>query len=260
MKLEELAESSRLLYQRAVEFIPGDIHDYDYIMEYSKDKSVHQKKTLYKALIHYDPENKDKYYKLINEFSRQERKVKKEGNLRLYSKNEMELLRLFKVVMEENDKSLPYIKKYKELRDGTMEKALIMLHLYHPLRSDYYSVKIKNHNEGDNFYKDGKITFNSMVKVNRRTWVNLDEEERKVLDSYIATLPETQEKLFTWKSSNTYNKALSRIASEIFGEPFGVNKFRHLKDLPEVVKELYNDINRLAKSMNHTLATHVEKY
>lgn len=260
MKYKDLSDSTKKLYQDAIDKIEGDIYDYDNVMEYSKDMSIPKKKTLYKALVHTDEKNKKRYFDLINGFSREEKK-KKDEKLKLYSKDEQEMLDAFKKVMEQHDKSGPYIERYNQMKNGTLEKALLMLHLFHPLRSDYYTVKIHGYSTSDdNYYKDGKIRFNSMVKVKRSMWITLNESETVILEEYIKTLPKEQDHLFKWTSSNSYNKALSRIASEIFGEKFGINRFRHMRDLPDSVKELYNTINNLAKSMNHTLATHVKEY
>ena len=142
-----------------------------------------------------------------------------------------------------------------------MEKVIIMLHLFHPLRSDYWTIKVRNFDvKRDNYYSNGVLYFNELVKVNRSLRVQLTDEEKVVLHRYMDTLPDTQEFMFGFTNSNSYTQAVRRIASGVFGEKFSINKFRHLRDFPNAVKEIYTRLNDLATSMNHTLATHVEKY
>ena len=129
MKYENLAESTKKLYNNALAKLEGDKLDFENVMRQSENLSVHQKKVLYKALIHIDENNKKKYFDIINGYSREERKKKEEGNLRLYSKAELEMLDAFERVMKENDKRRPYVEIYNRLENGTMEKALLMLNL-----------------------------------------------------------------------------------------------------------------------------------
>ena len=261
MKFEDLRESTKKIYESALEKIPGDMYDHENVMKYTEVLTSNQKRTLFKALTHFDEKNKPKYTEMLNEFSKKDQEERESKQLKTYSQKELDMLKLFKEVIEENDKSGPYIEKYNELEDGTRDKVLLMLHLFHPLRSDYYTVKIRGYDvTEDNYYTKGTITFNETVKVKRKLTIQLTEDEQKVIDSYIRTLPEETTSLFEWSSSNSYTQALGRIGKRIFGHKVSINTFRHLKDFPDSIKEIYKEINQMAISMNHSLGTHVENY
>lgn len=256
----DLSDKTKVMYNRAFAEIPGDKYSYENVMEFSKTLSIHKAKVLFKALVHFDEANRHKYAVILSEYSESDKEARKSGIT--YSDNELKLLDLFeKVMAESGGDASRYEAIYNRMPNGSMEKVLIMLHLFHPLRSDYWSIKVRNFDvKRDNYYSNGVIYFNEMVKVNRSLRVQLTESERLVLHSYLDILPETQEYLLGFTNSNSYTQAVRRISTNVFGETFSINKYRHLRDFPNAIKEIYGRLNERAISMNHTLSTHVEKY
>ena len=256
---DNLSEKTRSMYTKAFNEIPGDKYNYENVISFSKTISSHKARVLFKALVHFDEVNRRRYSVILAEYSEKDREEAKSG--RTYSDNELRLLECFETVMKESSDASKYEDIYNRMPSGTMEKVIIMLHLFHPLRSDYWTIKVRNFDvKRDNYYSNGVLYFNELVKVNRSLRVQLTDAEKVVLHRYIDTLPDTQELIFGFTNSNSYTQAVRRIASGVFGEKFSINKFRHLRDFPNAVKEIYARLNELATSMNHTLATHVEKY
>lgn len=257
-KFEDLSSKTKDMYTKAYNLIPCDKSDFGDVLEYAETLSVHQQKTLFKALVHFDEVNKEMYSKKLLDFANADRE---RSSIKFYSENEQKLLEYYRLVMAESTDTSKYTNIYSRMVNGTLEKVLICLHLNHPLRSDYYTIKIRNYNiKSDNYYSNGVIHFNEMVKVNRSFSIKLSEDSTEVVNSYIRGLPENESSLFPWKNSNSYTQAVRRISSEVFGEPFSINKYRHLKDFPNAIKDIYSELNERALSMNHTLATHVSNY
>lgn len=259
--ISHLSETTRKIYLKCYEkldeagvdpLVPEEVR------EYGNKLSVSQRKTLYKTVKYIDRDNSSLYTDLLNQFTEEEREIKRGS--RTYSKNEVELLKYFDLVMKEGTDIERYMYIWSKLSNTSVEKSLIMLHLFHPLRSDYYTVKIRNYDiNKDNYYSNGKIYFNTLVKVNRRLTITLSVENKLVLDNYISVLPEC-DNLFQWTNSNSYTQALRRISSMVFNESFSINKFRHLRDFPDGIKEIIDRLNSIATGMNHTLLTHADKY
>jgi hypothetical protein len=255
----ELSVNTKRMYTRAFEEVPGDKYNYDNVMKYSKTITVHKAKLLFKALLHFDETNRRRYSVILSEYTLQDEETKRSGIT--YSDNELKLISIFETVMSESSDTERYETIYNRMPSGTMEKVLVMFHLFHPLRSDYWSIKVRNFDvKRDNYYSKGVLYFNELVKVNRSLRVQLSEAECLVLHAYLDKLPDSQEYLLGFTNSGSYTQAVRRISTNVFCEKFSINKFRHLRDFPNAVKEIYGRLNDLANSMNHTLSTHVEKY
>jgi hypothetical protein len=278
-RFENLSKTTQQMYKREIEKLGDniDVHNVEQIRKISESFSKNRKMTLYKAMCYYDEKNGDYYREKIKELVDDMVSYTKSENT--LSKDEAILLEYFEKVMNvSNEKRQKYIDIWEKLDNNSISKSLIMLHLFHPLRSDYYTLKyvertqdIGKMSDNDNYYnmETGKIIFNTTVKVDRKIIIELLDAERLVLNNYIQTqlITNTVDKnkldtasVFKWTSSNSYAKALSRISTNVFGEKMTINSYRHLNDFPEGVKEIVKRLNDTATRMNHTLLTHTLKY
>ena len=270
-KLENLSKTTQQMYRREVERLQEDaecnIKDVEYVKKKSESFKKGRKMTLYKAMCYYDTVNISVYREMIKEQIECEHQEQEEVVL---SEDEKYLLEYFEKVMNVSETNRQkYTRIWETLDNKSIEKSLLMLHLFHPLRSDYYTLKyvldstIPLDIENDNYYdmSSGKIVLNTTVKVSRKLIIQLQENHKVILNEYINTLDKTEDKsVFKWKCNNSYAKALSRISLRIFGEKMTINSYRHLNDFPEGIKEMIKRLNEKAIKMNHTLMTHALKY
>jgi hypothetical protein len=267
-RLENLSKTTQQMYLREIQRLQEDtecnIKDVEYVKKKSESFTKGRKMTLYKAMCYYDTNNIDYYRERIKELVESEHE---EYNVVL-SEDEKVLLEYFERVMNVQEINREkYIKIWEKLDNKSMEKSLLMLHLFHPLRSDYYTLKYKRADdnidmENDNYYdmSSGQIVLNTTVKISRKLNIQLDNCHKEILDDYVKTLSPIDNVVFKWGCSNSYAKALSRISLRVFGEKMTINSYRHLNDFPEGIKEMIKRLNEKAIKMNHTLMTHALKY
>ena len=137
------------------------------------------------------------------------------------------------------------------------------------LRNDLASVKLQNYDDKkDNFYKDGKITFNyiNKVEISKPIKIKLSKTDIELIENL------SQEYLLTINSAfenraNNYTKLLKKLTSQVFGESITQTDFRHLaasddfkknENLP--IKERFVTMNANAKKRGHSLVTALTKY
>lgn len=268
-KLENLSKTTQQMYSREIQKLQEDtecdIKDIEYVKKKSESFTNGRKMTLYKAMCYYDTNNIDYYRERIKELVESGREEQEDVVL---SEDEKVFLEYFERVMNVQETNREkYIKIWEKLDNKSIEKSLLMLHLFHPLRSDYYTLKYTKSEsdidrENDNYYDmlNGKIVLNKTVKVSRKLNIQLEDCHKEILDDYVKTLETTDNYVFKWGCSNSYAKGLSRISLRVFGEKMTINSYRHLNDFPEGVKEMIKRLNEKAIKMNHTLMTHVLKY
>lgn len=205
------------------------------------------------ALINFsEPEMGKKYVEYRNE------KIKPET--KSYSNNRN--LKTFEPLEYKNDKD-----DYKRL--------ILNLYIkYPPLRTDYSTVKLKDFNVyKDNYYRDGKIHFNHMIKNDNNITIALKDEERKIMETL------TGEYLFTsihnnkqtekiqQTISNQYVKAIKNYSQELLGKSITINDFRrvYFTDFMKSVKglefpEAYIKVKEIAERSNTSIDQMINYY
>lgn len=147
---------------------------------------------------------------------------------------------------KQNDYYLDIIKTIKKLDD----KLCLFLYITNPLRQDYKKIYRNPVDEG-NYYQNGKIIIPKANKVNRRFEIELPDYLIQEIEK------SNNEFLINKKYFNDY---FGRITRKYFGKSMKVNDFRHLRDFPPFIKEIYNILNEEALKINHELKQQIKNY
>ena len=95
--------------------------------------------------------------------------------------------------------------------ENVEDKLLLRLFTnYSPLRGDYATIKVKDYNNFvDNYYQDGHIIFNNLVKVNNNRVMILDQEDINLVEQLIK---DGRSNLFDVDTLNAFTKKLQRVS------------------------------------------------
>lgn len=141
---------------------------------------------------------------------------------------------------------------------------LTLLNNYPVLRSDYNTIKIRDFDEkSDNFYKEGVIFFNKLVKVDNNIDIKLEEKDKKIIDDYIRTL--NRDTLFRLTNISSFCKWIKKVSNKYLAKDYTITDYRKIyptKKLSEAksVKEFVETQKEIAKLQNHSVGVQTQYY
>ena len=128
------------------------------------------------------------------------------------------------------------------------------------LRSDFSTVKIKNFDkEKDNYYFEGYIYLNNLVKVDGKLILKCPEDLKHLIDNYIFK----NDYLLDFESSNRNNYECSILCKKVFG--ITINEYRKkyitekFKDKTDIKDILYTALD-LCKECNTSIQQIIDYY
>lgn len=127
---------------------------------------------------------------------------------------------------------------------------------YSTLRGDFYNVKLQDYDEKvDNYYKDGIIYFNKLLKKNNSREFKLNPLDAQFLDLYA----KFNKKLYSGNTSSAFSKMVGRIEGK------GVNYYRHLSiqryaDNNNLDRETLQNLFNKADANNTSVRMFVSNY
>jgi len=159
--------------------------------------------------------------------------------------------------------------KAKTIQDFD-EKLLIYCFLFIPLRSDITTVKIRNYNaQVDNYYLNGKIVFNSLIKKGGIKTIDVPKELDDLIQNIkLVNYQEDYLIRLNYKDrSNGITRQLGKVSLKYFGKQLTINDYRHIystykskqtEDLP--LKQRLKSIDETAQIMNNSVLSQVRYY
>ena len=159
--------------------------------------------------------------------------------------------------------------KAKTIQDFD-EKLLIYCFLFIPLRSDITTVKIRNYNaQVDNYYLNGKIVFNSLIKKGGIKTIDVPKELDDLIQNIkLVNYQEDYLIRLNYKDrSNGITRQLGKVSLKYFGKQLTINDYRHIysthkakqtEDLP--LKARLKSIDETSKLMNNSVLSQVRYY
>ncbi len=160
------------------------------------------------------------------------------------------------------------IEKIDEIKDINDKLLLSLYAKIPPLRSDYNSIKIRNFDtETDNYYNDGKLIFNTLVKNDGKM-----EKDVSILRELIEACIDANKSsdyLFHMENGEPYEnryfcKYISRVSKRYLGRNLGIMDYRTLysstfcKDTPQ--NQIHSKATELASEMNNSATTQKQYY
>lgn len=150
--------------------------------------------------------------------------------------------------------------KINDIENDPKAKLLLMLVTNHPvLRSDYNTIKLKNFDEeNDNYYDGKRLVFNTLLKVdNEIRPIKVNKKEKDIIDSFLE-----QEFLFGFSSEHGFAKYLRRISGKYIGFNYGIQHYRRLYTSTKLKGKIKMDkkASDLARDMNHGSGTQSKHY
>lgn len=171
-----------------------------------------------------------------------------------------------------NNRTLKSFHSLNYTGDSDTDYKILLLNLYikyPPLRSDYYTVKLRNFNsQKDNYYKDSVIYFNYLVKNDNKLEVKLENEEKNIIESLNSEyLFQPNTKTSPENMANLFTRTISKYSQELFGKSVSINEFRRKyftqimnltkgKDFPEA----YQIVKDVAQKSNTSIEQIINYY
>jgi hypothetical protein len=174
--------------------------------------------------------------------------------------------------------TLTKLKKQKYAR-MILEYILILLTVYHPLRSDYYNVKIKFEDDGmkDNFllikqdkielhmnhYKNSDKYINTNVQILEpeayqcvNNWIKLYQTMHEEIPEYILYVLQVNLNMKPYNSGQTYTGAIIRIIKHYTKKHITINCIRKIYESEFIQSEEYKNMTNKQKEEQHQKLLH----
>lgn len=155
---------------------------------------------------------------------------------------------------------------YNEMRD----KIILLYHLGIPLRSDLVSIKKSNFDkETDNYFEEGKLVFNCIIKTKRRI---VQEVDLKLNELILKSFSYNESDYLILDnngnpfSSKVYSNKIRVLTKRILGQEIGINMFRKIAVSKELNQAKTNDglrsvlANNISKQMGNSENTVLRYY
>ena len=159
--------------------------------------------------------------------------------------------------------------KAKTIQDFD-EKLLIYCFLFIPLRSDITTVKIRNYNaQVDNYYLNGKIVFNSLIKKEGIKTIDVPKELDDLIHNIkLVNYQEDYLIRLNYKDrSNGITRQLGKVSLKYFGKQLTINDYRHIYSTHKAqqtedlsLKQRLKSIDETSKIMNNSVLSQVRYY
>lgn len=146
--------------------------------------------------------------------------------------------------------------KINAIEDAESKLILRLLNNYPVLRSDYNTIKIRNYLQDENYYSEGVIYFNKLVKVENKVSINLKDEDKTLIEKLITNLD--RDFLFTYQNNSTFLKWIKKLSVKYLNVDYTLSDYRKLYPSKELskcqsVKEFAEKQSEIAKNQNHSI-------
>ncbi|MEK6878801.1 MAG: hypothetical protein AABY22_04300 [Nanoarchaeota archaeon] len=264
--MKSLSLKTQKIYQKHIDELKNiDISNFEDILLHSESFSIEKKLHMYSVLLNLGNDI-DKYKQQIQELNKIKNERKKKRDFTEMTENETLLIEATDRVFQDMEMKKNDLISIWEKYPLSEEKIFVGLQLFHPLRSDYRNVMISGFDKKtDNYYLDGYIHFNKLIKVKNSLIIEVDPKLRIVLDEYVKQNINFQRYLFQVSVNScivnsTYCKKLIISSEKIFGKKMGINYYRHLNNFGLGFRTVYKKLKSYAEKMNHSLEVHITDY
>lgn len=258
--IDGLSSNTKIVYRKRYEEMRGiDLLDTKAVETFISSQPRSKTKQFLAVAARVAPNNKEYYFSLMDRHDKlypNSKKIRKSNRL---NRKQMEIMSYIdELLISKDDEMLSKINKIESLT----EKLILMFHYHHPLRSDLITIKFRNFDKNDNYYKNGSIHLNNPVKVNRKLVIKLDGDVNNLFKQQIQAVKYTNSDYIIGRTftSHYYGILLKRLSTRHLNKPMTINSFRHRLSFHPFLEQLYHKMNQIAINMNHNLNTHIMKY